>query len=427
MISYNDDLDVYSEPCVILGSGFSRAISDHMPTMVELSGQVLSQLSLDPSRLDQFSGDLEQWMSYLSVDQPWLTPSQNLSNRALFADVSGAVNLCIMDAEAKVVLEPMPDWLLRLVWTWCDTQTNVFSFNYDTLVERTVTQLGRLGTWGDLYATSLSSRSTPGDGGAMFPVLSPVGPLLRMFKLHGSTSWAFSGLDSSPSDRIVLAADRLTWHGSVPPDEPTPPRYISRFDDVVPLIIPPTLTKGPYYSNLALKAQWRRAATSLFSASSLAIIGYSFPHADLVARQWVSTSFGGKRMDIVDRNPERPSQVRSGLPNSRDGMDSTGTGAVEEYVARECGPLVRWQIWSVGDEFGARVKLIVNGTDLVAHIDPADMPWGKELHEAQRWVHERIERYAPGAIDRARSESGPSGSLESRFVVLPPGAMVDIS
>jgi len=419
--------ETVGERCVILGSGFSRAISNHMPTMVELSGEVLSQLSLNPNRLDPFSGDLEQWMSYLSVDQPWLTPSQNLTNRALFADVSGAVNSCILNAEGKVVLEPMPDWLLRLAWTWCDSETNVFSFNYDTLVERAVTQLGRLGTWGDLYATSLSSRSTPGDGGAMFSVFSPLAPLLRMFKLHGSTSWAFSGLDSSPSDRIVLTADRLTWHGRKDPEDPVPPRYMSRFDDVVPLIIPPTLTKGPYYSNLALKAQWRRAATYLASASTLAVVGYSFPNADLVARQWVSTSFSGKRMDIVDRSLERPDQIRAGLPGALAGIDNTGVSAVEEYVDRICGPLVRWQIWSAGDEFGARVKLIVNGNDLVAHIAPADMPWGNEPDEAQRWVHERIERNAPGAINGARSESGRPGSLESRFVVLPPGATVDIS
>lgn len=422
-----NDLDSKTEgqPCAILGSGFSRAISSLMPTLGELGDQVLEAVGRDASDLDPFGGNLEQWMSYLSVDQPWLTQAQNLLNRSLFVQVADAVNESISRAETATIAEPMPDWLLRLVWTWCDSRTNVFTFNYDTLVERVVSHLGRLGTWGDLYATSLSARSTPSDGGGMWPVSGPFGSLFSLYKLHGSTSWAFGGLDSPPNDRITLSSDLLTWGRPAHNEYPVAPRFISRFDDLVPLIIPPTLTKGPYYANLALRAQWRRAAAALEQAPTLSVIGYSFPDGDLVARQWVSTTFKGSRMDIVDLDGDRPKAIRQSLANSVSGVDRVGEDAVLSYVERECGPLVRWRIWGEGDEVGARLKLTVNGINQLEGIDPSRAPWGKEYEGAQRWLHERVEKFAPGVLDEAKVDGNNSeGSWEAKFVVLPQGAQL---
>jgi hypothetical protein len=88
-------------------------------------------------------------------------------------------------------------------------------------------------------------------------------------------------------------------------------------------------------------------------------------------------------MDIVDRNPERPSQVRSGLPELTGWYGQHGNRAVEEHVPWR-GPLTLADL-GMWDEFGARVKLIVNGTDLVGcTLIRLTCARGKGLHEAQR-------------------------------------------
>jgi hypothetical protein len=53
-------------PNVILGSGFSRSISEYMPTMAELGRQVIDWLALSETTLMTFNNNLEQWMSFLS-------------------------------------------------------------------------------------------------------------------------------------------------------------------------------------------------------------------------------------------------------------------------------------------------------------------------------------------------------------------------
>jgi hypothetical protein len=417
-------VEEWERPNVILGSGFSRSISEDMPTMAELGQQVIDRLALPQTTLMIFNNNLEQWMSFLAVDQPWLSQADNLENRAWFARASAAVQECISESEAKVIeTTPLPDWLRRLVWTWCDQKANVFTFNYDTLLERALMELNRLDTFGDLYPMPLEWRVNAGDGGR-FGSEGTRGEVLSLYKLHGSINWAFGGLDARPSDRILLTGDFLRW--SQPPlrEEPISPRERSMYDDVVPLIIPPTLTKGPYYTNLSLRGQWRRAGEALDAGGALTIIGYSFPMADLVANQWVSTSFVGHRMDIIDVVPKRPSAIRAQLPFPKKGRDVTGELAVQRYADRVSGDLVRWKIWDAHDGEGARVGLIVNGVDLLADMSLAQRPWGQDHDAAQLWLHTRIEKAEQKVIDRAIGAMDANG--EDRWVVLRPGHKLKI-
>jgi hypothetical protein len=412
--------DESSRPAVVLGSGFSRAIADAMPTMPELGSAVLDELGLGSEVLVPFGGNLEQWMSFLSIDQPWLTTAQNYDNRGMFARVSEAVYACILRAETDVIQEPMPIWLQRLAWTWCDQRARIFCFNYDTLVERAASGVNRFGTLADIYVAALTDRQAPGDG-AMFGPGPARGPLLSLYKLHGSTSWAFGGLDGPSNDRITLWNSSLRWGINPPNEEEESPRYASLYDDLVPLIVPPTLTKGPFFSNLALRAQWRRAAEALRSAETLTILGYSFPAADLVAQQWVSTSFSGNRMDVVDKVAERPGLIRTTVTNAPDGDDITGDQAIERFVDRACGDYVAWRIWQEPDEIGVRASLSVNGENLLEGMTPATAPWGSmDPGDAQRWVQARVEE--AGGVDAVDGAQGSfSGWQENRYVVLAPG------
>ena len=130
-----------SKPFVLLGSGFSKAVFSGMPTLAELSIMVLERLQLDSDILQPFAGDLEQWLSFLSTDQPWLDDFENLSNRSLFLRASSAVKEAIDQSEAGALATPYPAWLKRLVISWCAEGATVVTFNYDLLIERVATEL----------------------------------------------------------------------------------------------------------------------------------------------------------------------------------------------------------------------------------------------------------------------------------------------
>ena len=391
--------------------------------MAELGEVVLDHLKLDSRSLKPFGNNLENWMSFLSADQPWLSPAENYENRALFTRVSDAVYRVISQAESEVIrTTELPVWLERLVWTWCDQRTQVFSFNYDTLLERAIGSLHRNSTLGDVYSVALEERHAPGDG-ATLAAAFPTGRLLSLHKLHGSTNWAFGGLDAPPSDRIVLVDDGLRWSPPNIEEIKWNRRDLSKFADLVPLIIPPTVTKGPFFSNLSLRAQWRSAAIGLQRTQVLTVIGYSFPAADLVAQQWASTSISGPRLDVIDRSDERPAQIREALGAPNGGAHLTGESAIQDYVERETGDHVAWSISGAGTA-GVEVKLEVNGVDVLRDFEPHRLPWVIADEDAQRWVHSRVEAGGAGLLDHA---SGPmSGSWESRHVVLPPRRRFDM-
>ena len=80
----------------ILGAGFSKAISEHMPTMKELGVAMCSTIAADADLVPLLSaaeraairsdiplGDLEVWLTSLASPQPFLNESENLRRAAL--------------------------------------------------------------------------------------------------------------------------------------------------------------------------------------------------------------------------------------------------------------------------------------------------------------------------------------------------------
>ncbi len=262
---------------------------------------------------------------------------------------------------------------------------------------------------------------------AVFGAEEPHGSTLKLFKLHGSVNWAFGGLEAPPNDRIVLTDAFLPWAPRVLPDRQPALRYQSRFGDLTPLIIPPTYSKGPYYSNLSLRAQWAEAAADLSTSTNLTVLGYSFPSGDLTAGQWVSSSFRGWRMDIVDRDSQRPAEIRARLAEAADGQDSTGDEAVTEYVDRECGPLVRWSLKQFQPTDELEAELYINGIDVLPQGSATRASWASDYQLAQRWIHDRVHAAAPNLSIGDRAVGALSGSYDSRYLILPKGATIALT
>ena len=123
--------DVY-----LLGAGFSKAISDEMPLLSELSGQIKAR-GLDlPSHLTTLGDNLEVWLSYLSQPHPWLRESMNLKNQAMALEISELIKEVLDEKERLAIGKDCPSWLQKLTKAWHETKAGVISLNYDTLVER---------------------------------------------------------------------------------------------------------------------------------------------------------------------------------------------------------------------------------------------------------------------------------------------------
>ncbi|WP_285026097.1 SIR2 family protein [Plantibacter sp. ME-Dv--P-122b] len=391
--------------------------------MTELVKAVSGVGLVDAESLTKFGNDLEQWLSFLSVDQPWLTDADNLSNRASFIRITDEVYRQIVAAERSVVATAPPDWLLKFAWSQADASASVFTFNYDTLLERALSRINRVGTWADLYVAPITSRAAAASGLFLGPS-DPRGSLPTIFKLHGSTSWAFGGLDAPTSDPIVLTTDLLPWAPEVAPAGERPPRYQHMYDDLKPLLIPPTYSKGPYLANRSLKAQWRAGAEALARAEELVIVGYSFPAGDLVARQWVASSAGPQTATVIDPDESVTERVAALLGPS---VDITHRSSISDYVDGSSGPLLRWRVYLSADEkLGLQVDLHCDGVDLLSGVDRVEPPWNPFNETAREWLHTLLERLQTGINEMSVVEEESGGRLrEAMFSVMPAGWILD--
>jgi hypothetical protein len=367
-------------------------------------------MGIPADSLRAFGNNLEEWMSYLSVEQPWVSDQDNARNAATFLDASTAVDKCIQAAEARALADEPPEWLTRLVWHWCDTSSAVATFNYDLLVERTATSLRRVGHWSDLYAMPLTERWPAGTSRAI-SASSPSESVFRMFKLHGSTNWAYGGPKAPVSDRVVLKRPGGHWKEEANKQEDMSGRSASLFDDLVPLIIPPTSSKSSFYGNFSLRAQWRKAGEALRNASSLTIIGYSFPPSDLGARHFVTDSLQGVPVTIVDYNKEIADRTEQFLAGERDVVKFSGANAVKNFVGKRCGQLIKW-----GIEYGPNAwqpYIQVNGEDALRHLPQPAVPLhlAAEDHHARDWVENEVLRRWPSIREHARRDHGAGSAL----------------
>jgi len=244
----------------------------------------------------------------------------------------------------------------------------------------------------------------------MFTAGAPSKQIPRMYKLHGSTNWSFGGVDAPPNDQIVLTRDGLDWCES-PPRKALPPRWGSIYQDLVPLIVPPTFTKGSYYSNRALSSQWLRGAEELKSATSLTVLGYSFPEGDLITRQWLVNSYQGP-IKVVDSNKKLPAELRKSLPPTD--RKITGARSIQSFAESTSMNLLRWRRYvSENDTLGMQIDLTLNGQDLLKNVDRANPPWsGKDIE----WLKNRLDSIDPN-IQGLDLKDPKDGSTHENWLV----------
>lgn len=116
---------------LVLGAGFSHAVSTHMPMTNRLADLVMDRLRADgftvPHR--QFTGSrFEAWLSRLAEPQPDLDDADNLENRALFLRVSQALRRVMLECQQDTFKDAPPWWLRRLVGSLHYSNSTVLTF-----------------------------------------------------------------------------------------------------------------------------------------------------------------------------------------------------------------------------------------------------------------------------------------------------------
>ena len=328
----------------ILGAGFSKAINANMPTMKDLSEEVIEKLkSISemegshisiPSTLVHFGYDIERWITYLSQQQPWLSEEHHHRNVALARDMRGYIREAIVRRKSLAMHSPLPEWLNTLVRQWHTRRVTVITLNYDTLVESTARELETENSSRILpeqmyppYFANIASRSGTGLWGE--------GNLdtFSYYKLHGSTNWYYSGRDNFYGETIFYS-DVPPWETKYSREEfgPHP-----RAEDKEWLIIPPVTDKLTYFNNETIRRLWQKASNDLRSATRVFVIGYSLPPSDLGMQFFLQHSQPSEEtqaeMYIVDPDHGAVSRYQELLPKLNVMDDFAGReGVVEDFV-----------------------------------------------------------------------------------------------
>jgi hypothetical protein len=330
---------------LILGSGFSKAISEQMPTVLELVEplkQLIEQDSalkdLENPRYQTLLSNPELLLTYLAQDQPWKEPWEAAKDQGLYLKVVKWLARHIASCEHRAFIDfrdkfrnKEKEWPVKLAQWLNKTLTPVISFNYDTLLERicyfhvkaeTHSPNGQIITQNldafNLYRLPLTviTHREAGTGHA------PPQTSFQLIKLHGSINWFYSGstkfageqiyykvIDSeSPLNDMVLTFSPLT----TPVVDPSKKLFHNEIDrltsDKDPLIIPPLAEKSRFYSNQTVRLLWDQARKQLAEAEEVYFVGYSLPDTDLTTKLLLQTACMGQSKTIYIVNNDLPNK-----------------------------------------------------------------------------------------------------------------------
>ncbi|MFG1953915.1 hypothetical protein [Micromonospora sp. NPDC048830] len=335
---------------LVLGAGFSRAISDEMPLTDELGEEIrarLPQVRLRTPRgfRNQY---FEAWLSRLAEPQPDLTAADNATNQGLFLEVAQELHRVMQERELLVLHDRPEWWLQRLVGIAHAVRATVITFNYDTLVERAV-EYSVLSDWDPSNSQAKSFNlvrdipPSPNRGGW---IVDRGSPSFRLLKLHGSLDnyWVPGDLSGATIQRLPLSG---RWGQPIPPSEQLRREQLPGRE---PFIVPPAAAKSSFYNNPISRELWQSAARALADADRVALVGYSLPQTDLVASGMLTDTVARANVQVDVVNPDPSSIVRrlenlgigGGNISSIDGRTAIAsyTDQLERMVGRQVHALL---------------------------------------------------------------------------------------
>lgn len=297
----------------LLGSGFSKAISSVMPTLADLSKTVLDRSAHLRSQLPPSAQEnLEIALAFLSTRQPWLSESEYHRRVAEAFDLIAQVAPVLEQAEleaARCSSHHPPEWLLRFIYWLHDEHAVIITFNYDTLLEKTLAEIPIAELGNTFKPVMLNPR-------ALYPTRFPIAshedtfgtnwPTAEVLKLHGSINWSYSGAKEFFGEAIQYT----------PPTSWSADGLWARSEDKVPLIAPPIADKSAHFAHESLHHLWRVARRRLRGAERVYCIGFGFPDTDLAIRFLLADAQkpGSTHFYLIDVDERVIEKVKTFLP-----------------------------------------------------------------------------------------------------------------
>ena len=314
--------------CLVLGAGFSRAVSPLMPTTDELgdlAAQALTHAGIPPPPQGFTGGYFEAWLSRLAEPQPDLRGEENMHNQATFISLTRILREVLVRRQNEVMDSPPPWWLQRLIGVAHQARLTVIRFNYDTLLEAACNAC-LVWDWANrnrVFSTHLVQDLPP------VPVVARAYGTLpadtfRLLKLHGSVDCWWVNDDATGA--TIVRSPGGPWRQPGPGDHARAGALPGR----TPFVVPPAAAKSHFYRNPVTRELWQQAAAALQAADSVALIGYSLPVTDLVTSGMFADRLSGRdvTVEVVNPYPEPPVEALKRLSIPAQAYD----GLVESYV-----------------------------------------------------------------------------------------------
>jgi len=352
----------------ILGSGFSRAIHKDMPLLNGLTRLVIRRIEKENGIFKNIYGEylknrnignFEEILTYLYQDFPWKSEEEKHLLYSLYIRLAKIVTEVIKEKQETFAKEELlvKEYIKKFLNYLNDTEANVISLNYDTLLENLsvaelkptiYTESERKGRnfkylqkiryskdidekhtseenkvkikssgkravviyfhnynvdeqdfksaidnfnddkcGNDLKDAYSTFKKNMKDKHIDYLDLYPI-PIARarsrtlslwnreyyetykLFKLHGSINWYYSGAKEDTAEQIYLSTNSEGEGIDL--------------KDLVPVIIPPVLDKTGFFKHSTVKSMWNEARNLLKEAKKVYIIGYSIPQTDLTVK-----------------------------------------------------------------------------------------------------------------------------------------------
>ena len=377
-----------SRDVVILGAGFSRALSATCPLTDELGEKVRPFISGEEKTLlppgGFKNGRFEEWLSYLSEAQPHHTVEQSKEAELLAVRVTRLIREVLSTVQSDVLVGQPEPWFYEILSVLHVLRAQVITLNYDNFVECGVQALQLpIKSWfgapavceDDILAglppcVDVSGSLAP--QAASYPYAGEVAGVeerrngtFSLLKLHGSLSWYWlpGGTGNSTLRRWRLpGVFGELWD----PDEQLRREVLPSHDI---FIVPPAALKGQHLVEPVTRELWRRAAEALTKADRIVMIGYSVPQADHSVVGMLAEGIRDRDVQIEVVNP-RPEEVverllRLGVP--RDAMSiNDGAECVARWSSNEVSRLAR----GAAQAIRADDKLAADGEVLMFSAGP---------------------------------------------------------
>jgi len=346
---------------LVLGAGFSAAISSDMPTANELGNRAYRYVK-DGGGSATFKRDFsidfpfELALSLLAEKQPHLSELENRRNAVRLAELTEGISTALEEAQEIAFKSQPPNWLYELLSVLNQWHSTIVSLNQDLVIETAVESRFLTPTTPRPLIPNASRMEILASGGSTeqidaTDILWHVPPLadgtqqrqrnlaksMRLLKLHGSVDWWWAPPDQT-GGTILREGVYGTFGKALRMSDQARRDYLpgrERF------IVPPLSTKSSYFDNPITRQLWQDAFKSLQYAGRIAIVGYSLPITDHMTFGLLQSVLERRvvRLDVVNSNiaellPRLKALVGAGRDDPLPSWVQTydGIDAIETYV-----------------------------------------------------------------------------------------------